>query len=161
MLSLHLASFLPGWAASTGWIESHPITGRRRAAMGRRTCAISRLEFLLSRALSTEHWFCARLCSGRWSDSVHKILPGFLKKKNTTKIYYYYLFIGYTGATQVALWQRICVPMQETRVGSLGREHPLEKEVATTHSSILVWKIPWPEEPGGLQSVGLQRVRHD
>ena len=50
--------------------------------------------------------------------------------------------------------------MQETQVQSLGREDPLEKEM-TTHSSILVWKIPWREEPGGLQSMGLQKVRHD
>ena len=50
--------------------------------------------------------------------------------------------------------------MQETRVRSLGWEDPLEKEIAT-HSSILVWKIPWMEEPGGLQSTGLQRVGHD
>ena len=50
--------------------------------------------------------------------------------------------------------------MQETQVQSLGREDPLEKEMAT-HSSILVWKIPWREEPGGLQSMGLQKVRHD
>ena len=49
---------------------------------------------------------------------------------------------------------------QETRVQSLGREDPLEKEMAT-HSSILVWRIPWTEEPGGLQSTGLQRVGHD
>ena len=42
---------------------------------------------------------------------------------------------------------------------SLGREDPLEKEVAT-HSSILAWRIPWTEEPGGLQSTGSQRVRH-
>ena len=39
-------------------------------------------------------------------------------------------------------------------------EHPLEKEMAT-HSSILAWRIPWTEEPGGLQSMGLQRVGHD
>ena len=45
-------------------------------------------------------------------------------------------------------------------VRSLGREDPLEKEMAT-HSSTLTWKIPWMEEPGGLQSVGSQRVRHD
>ena len=45
-------------------------------------------------------------------------------------------------------------------VRSLGREDALEKEVAT-HSSILAWRIPWTEEPGGLQSMGLQRVRHD
>ena len=49
---------------------------------------------------------------------------------------------------------------QERRVQSLGREDLLEKEMAT-HSSILAWEIPWTEEPGGLQSKGLQRVRHD
>ena len=50
--------------------------------------------------------------------------------------------------------------MQETRVPSLGWEDPLEKGMAT-HSSILAWRIPQTEEPGGLQSVGLQRVGHD
>ena len=50
--------------------------------------------------------------------------------------------------------------MQETRVQSLGREDPLEKKVAT-HSSILAWRIPWTEEPGGLQSTGSQRVGLD
>ena len=45
--------------------------------------------------------------------------------------------------------------MQETRVQFLSQEDPLEKETAT-HSSILAWKIPWIEEPGGLQSMGLQ-----
>ena len=49
---------------------------------------------------------------------------------------------------------------QEKQVRSLGQEDPLEKERAT-HSSILAWRIPWTEDPGGLQSVGLQRVRHD
>ena len=49
---------------------------------------------------------------------------------------------------------------QETRVRSLGWEDPLEKEMAT-HSSILPWRIPWTEEPGGLQSTGFQRVGHD
>ena len=49
--------------------------------------------------------------------------------------------------------------MQETQVCSLGWEDPLEKGMAT-HSSILAWRIPWTEEPGGLQSMGLQRVRH-
>ena len=54
-----------------------------------------------------------------------------------------------------------CLPaMRETRVQSLGREDPLEKEMAT-HSSILAWRIPWTEETGGLQSTGLQRVGHD
>ena len=50
--------------------------------------------------------------------------------------------------------------MQETWVWSLVLEDPLEKKMAT-HSSILAWKIPWTEEPGGLQSMGLQRVRQD
>ena len=50
--------------------------------------------------------------------------------------------------------------MRETQVQSLGQEDPLEKEMAT-HSSILAWKIPWMEEPGRLQSMGSQRVRHD
>ena len=50
--------------------------------------------------------------------------------------------------------------MQEMQVWSRGREEALEKEMAT-HSSILAWKIPWREEPGGLQSRGLWRVRQD
>ena len=50
--------------------------------------------------------------------------------------------------------------MQETGVRSLGRENPLEKEMAT-YSSILAWRISWTEEPGGLQSTGLQRVGQD
>ena len=50
--------------------------------------------------------------------------------------------------------------MRETRVRSLGWEDPLEKEMAI-HSSTIAWKIPWTEEPGRLQSMGSQRVRHD
>ena len=50
--------------------------------------------------------------------------------------------------------------MWETWVQSLSWEDPLEKEMAT-HSSILAWRIPWIEEPGGLQSMGSQRIRHD
>ena len=50
--------------------------------------------------------------------------------------------------------------MRETRVRSLGREDPLEKEMAT-HSSTLAWRNPWMEEPGGLQSMGPQRVGHN
>ena len=50
--------------------------------------------------------------------------------------------------------------MQETQVQSLGQEDSLEKGMAT-HSIILAWRIPWTEEPGGLQSMGSQRVGHD
>ena len=49
---------------------------------------------------------------------------------------------------------------QETRIQSLGREDPQEKEMAN-HSSTLAWKIPWTEEPGRPQSMGSQRVRHE
>ena len=49
---------------------------------------------------------------------------------------------------------------QETQSRSLSWEDPLEEEMAT-HRSVLAWKFPWAEEPGGLQSVGLQRVRHN
>ena len=52
-----------------------------------------------------------------------------------------------------------CLPRQETQVRSLGWEDPLEEERAT-HSSILAWRIPWTEEPDGLQAMGLQRVGH-
>ena len=50
--------------------------------------------------------------------------------------------------------------MQENWVQSLGWEDPLEKEVAT-HSSIFAWRVPWTEEPDGLQSMGFQRVGHN
>ena len=49
---------------------------------------------------------------------------------------------------------------REMQFRSLGQEDPLEEEMAT-HSTILAWRIPWTEEPGGLQSIGLQRVGHD
>ena len=53
-------------------------------------------------------------------------------------------------------WERIRLPIQETRVRALGQEDPLEKEMAT-HSRILAWEIPWTKEPGGLQSMGSQK----
>ena len=61
---------------------------------------------------------------------------------------------------QVAQTVKNLPAMQETQVQSLGQEDPLEKEMAI-HSSILAWRIPWTEEPGGLQSMGLQRVGYD
>ena len=63
----------------------------------------------------------------------------------------------------LTIWWCPCVvlsAMEETQILSLGWEDPLEKEMAT-HCSILAWRIPWSEEPGGLQSLGLQRVGHD
>ena len=67
--------------------------------------------------------------------------------------------LSQTWASLVAQMVKHLPTMRETRARSLGREDPLEKEMAT-HSSTLAWKIPWMEEPGRLQSVGLQRVRH-
>ena len=63
-------------------------------------------------------------------------------------------FLGHTKETP-ACWHR-----RLRWISSLGGEDPLEKE-RTTHSSILAWEIPWTEEPGGLQYMVLQRVRHD
>ena len=71
-------------------------------------------------------------------------------------------FIGSfpTRASLVAQAVKHPLAMQETWVQSLDWEDPLEKEMAT-HPSILAWKIPWTEDPDGLQSMGLQRVGHD
>ena len=66
----------------------------------------------------------------------------------------------YLRASLVAQTVKRLSAMLETWVRSLGREYPLEKEMAT-HSSTFAWKIPWTEEPGRLQSMGSQRVGHD
>ena len=66
------------------------------------------------------------------------------------------LCMDFSGSSGV----KIPLAMQETPVQFLGQEDPLEEEMAT-HTSILAWRIPWTEEPGGLQSIGLQRVGHD
>ena len=68
------------------------------------------------------------------------------------------ILFGYTdNASLVAQMVKYLPITRETLVWSLGREDPLEKEMAT-HSSTLAWKIPWTEEPGGLYSMGSQRV---
>ena len=69
---------------------------------------------------------------------------------------YIFYLMGFPGGSVV----KNPSPMQETWVQFLGREDPLEKEMAT-HTSSLAWKIPWTEQPGGLQCTGLQRVLHD
>ena len=75
---------------------------------------------------------------------------------------YSYLFLtNVPTSLQSALKTVKCLPtVRETWVPSLGQEDPLETEMAN-HSSTLAWKIPWTEEPGGLQSMGSQRVGHD
>ena len=71
-----------------------------------------------------------------------------------------FLKVGFLQSSLVTQMVKHLSTMQETWVRSLGQEDPLEKEMVT-HSSTLAWKIPWTEEPGRLQSIGLQRVRHD
>ena len=77
--------------------------------------------------------------------------------------------VGFSGERKVngleTTMQRQTLPtpavqMEETTVAPLGREDALEEGIAT-HSTILAWRIPWTEEPGGLQSTGSQRVGHD
>ena len=74
-----------------------------------------------------------------------------------------YLFVFHTIHGEASLVAQVVKPlpaMRETRVQSLGLEDPLEKEMAI-HSSTLAWKVPWMEEPGRIQFMGSQRVRHD
>ena len=78
-------------------------------------------------------------------------------------IYIFYTYIGkYMGFPSGSVVKNLPAMQepQETQVQSLGQEDPLEEGTAT-HSSILAWKIPWTEKPGGLQSTGSQRVGHD
>ena len=70
------------------------------------------------------------------------------------------LLIRFYGASLVAQMVKSLPTMWEVQVQSLGWDDPLEKGMAT-HSSILSWRIPWTEEHGGLQSLGLQRVRYN
>ena len=73
---------------------------------------------------------------------------------------YMYVCIDIDIASLVAQMVEHLPVMQETQVQSLGREDPPEKGMAT-HFSFLAWRIPWTDEPGWLQSIELQRVRHD
>ena len=93
----------------------------------------------------------------RGQQSIHssQIHTGILQDRPYTKPY----INSYSLASLVAQMVKNLPAVQETWVRSLGREDPLEKVMAT-HSSILAWRIPWAEEPGRLQSTGLQRVRH-
>ena len=68
--------------------------------------------------------------------------------------------LGFLGASLMAQLVKSVPVTRETQVQFLSQEDPLEKEMAT-HSSFLAWTIPWTEEPGGLQYMGSQRVRHN
>ena len=85
-------------------------------------------------------------------------LASFMMAKSKCLFFFYYFFFkrGFLGSSVI----KNLPAKQKTWVQSLGVEDPLEKEMAT-HSSILPWEIPWTEEPGGLQSMGWQRVIHN
>ena len=89
------------------------------------------------------------------------LFSGFEKFKLWKDLWIYCaLVVSKLRASVVVQLVKNPLPMQHTWVWSPGQEDPLEKEMAT-HSSILAWRIPWTDEPGGLQSVGSQGVRHD
>ena len=99
-----------------------------------------------------------------WGRAVDYIL-GFdliwLKQKQATFVHPLIITVFFCfRASLMAQTVKHLPTMQETRVQSLGQENLLDKEMAT-HSSILAWKMPWMEEPGRLQSMGSQRVRHN
>ena len=77
-----------------------------------------------------------------WVFFFHSWLPELIKTANETRV------------SLVAQTVKDLAPMRETQIRSLGQEGPLDEKMAT-HSSILAWRIPWTEEPGGLQSMGL------
>ena len=83
-----------------------------------------------------------------------------MRLPNDAKVFYIYKHIHTWASLVVQTVIKDLPAMQETQLQSLDREVPLEKGIAT-HFSILAWRIPWTEEPGGLQSIGLQRVGHD
>ena len=83
-----------------------------------------------------------------------------MASSNRTDDLYNLIYFYIIWASLVAQTIKNLLAMQEIRVHSLGWEDPLEKGMAT-HSSILAWRITWTEEPGRLQSIGSQRVRHD
>ena len=76
------------------------------------------------------------------------------------KFHFKFSILFFNMTSLVAQMVKRLSTMRETWVQSLGREDPLEREMAI-HSSTIAWKLPWTEEPGGLQSMGSQRVGHD
>ena len=94
-----------------------------------------------------------------WHAAVHGVAKSQTRPSNWTELNWQSI----SRTSLVAQWVKNLPEMletQETWVWSLGWEDPLEDGMAV-HSSILAWRIPWTEEPGGLQSIGLERVRHN
>ena len=97
-------------------------------------------------------WWKCKILTATW-----KTVWMFLRKQHILLPYDPIIMLLDTYTKGLKIYVHI---MGETRVQALGQEDLLEKEMAT-HSSTLAWKIPWMEEPGKLQFMGLQRVRHD
>ena len=91
---------------------------------------------------------------GAWQATVHGVTKSRTQLKRLSSSVCQY------GLPHMAQQYKICLPVQGMQVGSLGQEGPME-EGMVTHSNILAWEIPWTEESGRLQSMWLQRVRHD
>ena len=89
------------------------------------------------------------------------VMDHFKSLLNLFQYCFFFIFQFFApGPSLVAQMVKNLHAMWETQVRSLGQKNPLEKEMAT-HSSILAWRIPWTEDPGGLQTMGSQRVGHD
>ena len=112
---------------------------------------------VVKHCLSLRNWSSlSSLALGHRSTLIFPLIPT-PKGRNATSLHFFSCLVE---TSLVAQTIKRLPTMREIWVQSLGWEDPLEKEMAT-QSSILVWKIPWTEEPGGLQSMGSQRVRHD
>ena len=101
-------------------------------------------------------WWVWDLILSRLHPFYHLLAPSSLSLDTG----FLFFLVDSSGASLAAQSVKDLPAVQEIRVRSLGWEDPLEKEMAT-HSSILAWKISWTEEPGGLESMGSQRVGHD
>ena len=108
-------------------------------------------------------YFCLKnpMDRGAWRVVVHRVTKSWTQLK-WLSMHAHWVSTRYQLERASLMAQMVKNPpaVQETWVRSLGQEDPLEKDVAP-HSSILAWRIPWTEEPSGLQSMGWQRVRHD
>ena len=91
---------------------------------------------------------------------MYKVVLASAVQQSESYTFIYTYTHSFLDSSLVAQMVQSLPAVPETWVRFLGQEDPLEKEMAT-HSSILAWRIPWTEEPGGLQSTGSQRVRQD
>ena len=117
--------------------------------------------FTLKRLFSSSSLSAIRVVSSAYLRLLMFLLPILITACNSFSLaFLMYMYMHMYMASQVAPEGKESAPARETRVWFLDQEGPLEKGMAT-YSSILAWRTSWTEEPGGLQSVGSQRVGHD